>query len=529
MSTAIRVISGTVASWAQIAVTMASQIALVPIYLSYWDVKTYGVWLAIHGIMGILSMLDLGFQNYMSFEFLKLGRNNIPSLNKSLSSAIVFATGLGVLQIGLIFILISTGIMVFLIGESGSGDSDLIYNAGIALVLQGITWLVLMSGPGLMIKTLAAFGYFAKTAWWNVVFAIVTAVAPLIAVVAGGDLLLASIALTSGSLIHGVALYVYLLRSLKKEGFRLVRPSFRLGFSNFLLSTPLLGKAILENVRQQGVRLLVAPLAGPVGLAAFSTMRTGSNVTLQGLNTIIHPLLPDLLRFLHDRDQPRVDAGFATLWIVVVAFIAPGIVILQAFAEPLFVLWTQGKITFDPLLFSLLSLGVLVYAVIQPAIAVVIGNNLTRIQLVLAAISAIIVLAVLAASVPLIGIVGAGIALLAAEIAGAVGYYFHAKRWLHQNDMLWPAHCFKLALASVLIASSALEFLLWMPDFKWLILGISMALFALNVWRYWAALPAIATSGFHRLLSTVPVLKRFVKTNSKGEIENAGNEFPTKM
>ena len=101
-------------------------------------------------------------------------------------------------------------------------------------------------------------------------------------------------------------------------------------------------------MRQQGVRLVLAPLAGPVALAAFSTMRTGANVALQGLNTIVNPILPDLMRFLHDRDQPRSEAAFSTIWVVVVALMAPGVVILQLIMEPLFVFWTQGKIALIP-------------------------------------------------------------------------------------------------------------------------------------------------------------------------------------
>ena len=76
MSTAARLISGSAASWAQIAVNMASQIVLVPIYLSYWDAETYGVWLAVQGIMSVLSMLDLGHQNFLAYEFLRLGSSD---------------------------------------------------------------------------------------------------------------------------------------------------------------------------------------------------------------------------------------------------------------------------------------------------------------------------------------------------------------------------------------------------------------------------------------------------------------------
>jgi O-antigen/teichoic acid export membrane protein len=276
---------------------------------------------------------------------------------------------------------------------------------------------------------------------------------------------------------------------------------------NFCKSIPLLGKSIFENVRQQGVRLVLAPLAGPIGLAAFSTMRTGANVALQGLNTILNPLLPDLMKFLHGRDQGRSEAAFATIWIVVVGLMAPGVVILQTFVEPFYIFWTQGKITFDPLLFAFLSLGVLVYAVVQPAMAVVIGNNLTKEQLFLAGIAAAIVFGVLFLLIPIIGILGAGIALFLAEIVAGIGYKIYAERWLKENQLRWPKRAFYLAVLSVLIAAVSLACLIWMPDFKWLILGISMILFSWNFWRYWQILPSVATESAKNIMSRVPGVK----------------------
>ena len=510
MSTAVRLISGSVASWAQIGVTMATQIILVPVYLSHWDVKTYGIWLAIQGIMSVLSMLDLGYQSYMGFEFLRLGQRNILDLSKLLWSAIVFGVLIGLLQILLIWLFVFTDVISFLIGENKTNDPQLVHSAGIVLILQGVTWLVIMTVPGLMVKALAAFGYFPRTAWWGFFYAITVAVAPLIAVVMGADLMVAGIVLACSAHAFAFLLYFDLLRLLKKEKIKLIKPSLKLGYSNFCLSLPLLGKSLFENVRQQGVRLVLAPLAGPVGLAAFSTMRTGANVALQGLNTIINPLLPDLMRFLHDRDQPRSEAAFSTIWIVIVAFLAPGVVILQMFIEPFYLYWTQGKIPFDPLLFALLSLGVLVYAVVQPAMAVVIGNNLTKIQFLIAAVAGVILFALLSALVPIIGILGAAIALLLAEIVAAVFYKVHAERWLRGNQLAWPNKAFAVSIVSVLIAAVSLGFIIFFPQMKWLIFAISMILFVWNFWRSWQGLPTVAIDSAKNLMIRIPGLRRFI-------------------
>ncbi len=511
MSTAVRLISGSAATWAQIAVTMASQVILVPIYLSHWDVKTYGTWLAVQGIMSTLSMIDLGHQYFIGYEFLRLGSKNLLDLSKYLWSAIVVGLILGTLQVLLIVVFFFSGILLFLLGESNNEDIHLLNSAGIALLLEGINWLGIRTISGLMSKALAPFGYAPRMMWWMFVYVVVAALAPLIAVIMGADLMTTSIALSVASFAYAVPFYIDIFRLLKREKIKLLKPSLPLGYSNFKKSLPLLGKSIFENMRQQGVRLVLAPLAGPIGLAIFSTMRTVANVALQGLNTILNPLIPDLTRFLHDRDQPRSEAAFATIWIVVVALMAPGIVILQSFIEPFFIFWTQGKIPFDPLLFAILSMGVVVYAVVQPAMAVVMGNNLTKTQLALSATAAVIVFGGLCLLVPIIGILGAAIALFLAEVVAAIGYIIYAERWLIKNQLVWPKRSFNLASASVWIAGGALAGMIWIPQFKWTVFTISMVLFAWNVWRYWQVLPAVAINSAKNILNKIPGINTFFK------------------
>jgi O-antigen/teichoic acid export membrane protein len=512
MSTAARLISGSAASWAQIAVTMISQIALVPIFLSYWNVKTFGIWLAIQGVMSVLSMLDLGHQNYVGYEFLKLGRNNLLAISKSLWSAVIISLSISIFQLLLIAGFFFTGTLSVLLGESATDDSGLIHSAGVALIFLGFSWLINTSISGLMNRALAVFGYYPRMAWWGVVFAVANALIPLIAVVLGAGLIKTSMFLAAGIFACSVPLYLDFFALLRKEKVKIIKPSLALGYANFGKSLPILGKTLFENFRQQGVRLLLAPLAGPIGLAAFSTMRTGANVALQGLNTVINPLLPDLMRFLNNKDQARSEAGFATLWIVVIALMAPGVVILQTFVEPLFLFWTKGKIVFDPLLFALLSLGVLVYAVVQPAMAIVIGNNLTKTQLMLTIVAAVVVLLFLCVLVPLMGIVGAGIALLLAEISSAIGYKIYAVRWLKEHRLRWPARSFHHAVFSVVIAAAALTALLFMPQFKWTIVTVSMVIFGWNFWLYWQLLPSVATSSAKQILNKVPGVRRLLRT-----------------
>lgn len=340
--------------------------------------------------------------------------------------------------------------------------------------------------------------------WWNFLTAIVNSAAPIIAVIFGADLLTTGIITASAITLFNIPIYIDLFFLARKEEINFSRPSWKLGSYNFVRSLAIFGKVLLENVRQQGVRLFLAPLAGATGLVAFSTMRTGANVALQGLRTITNPLMPELVRFLHQRDQDRVDASFGIIWIMVVALIAPAIVVLQAIVEPLYTIWTRGQVPFDPLLFATLSLAILVYAVAQPAMAVVIGNNLLKPQVVLPALAAIIVIAGLFLLVPGHGILGAGVALLLAEIAAAIGYKTVAERWLNENELQWPNQPFGIAATSIWIAAVAMGAMTQFPRVKWMIILVSVVLFAWNFWRYWKILPSFAAERIRKILMSLP-------------------------
>lgn len=510
MSVTKRLISGSAATWAQIAVSIATQIAIVPIYLNYWSVKTYGLWIAIQTIVVFLSMLDYGHQQYLGYEFLKIGAENRRSLSKYMWSGVLVGLCLILFQIALILALVVFGALPALLGDVGTAaDKEMLDAAGIVLVFQLVAYLIVISVSGLMTRVLSPFGYFPRIAWWAVAGAIITTAAPLIPLISGAGLLTTGIVAAGASVTYSIPLYFDLFSLLSKEKIPFTRPSLKLGYKNFRQSLALSGKSLFDNIRQQGARLVLAPLSGTVGLAAFSTMRTGANVALQGLNTITNPLMPDLIRFLHHRDQNRTEAAFGAIWIVVIALMSPGVVILQVFVEPLYTWWTDGKIAFDPLLFAVLSMGVLVYAIIQPAMAVVTGNNMLKPQVLLSLLAALIVIGGTFALVPVLNILGTGLALLTSEIVISAGYYFYAKQWLHRNGLVWPKQAFVTAIVSVVIAGFAMGVLLIAPQLKWLVLGLSLSLFAVNFRIFWSKLPTLATDRARQLLTKVTGLKLF--------------------
>src|SRR5690606_34422862 len=139
--------------------------------------------------------------------------------------------------------------------------------------------------------------------------------------------------------------------------------------------------------------------------------------------------------------------------IVTMIGLCPAIIVLQNIVEPLFLEWTRGQITFNPWLFASLSIGVLVFALAQPAIAVVRGNNILQPQILISALTAGIGVGGIFVLVPVFGITGAGITLLLSELAGIAAYLITAKKWLVKNGLKWPERPFTIVATSVLITA----------------------------------------------------------------------------
>lgn len=507
MSTAKRVISGSVASWMRIGITMISQLILVPVYLTYWDVTTYGIWIAVQALVNIISILDQGHQTFLEFEFLKDGKGNRKAIAFNLWSSIWIGLAIGFIEVLLVIGFVYFGLIGKLLGAT-SADTHLIHDAGIVLLLQMVTWAVLTSLGGIFVRVLSPFGYYARMSWWGVWAAVIASFVPVIAVSLGADLLHAGITLVIATVVYAIPQYVDIFRLIKKEGLLHRNYSVKRGMHNFFLSLAISGKSFLENARQQGVRVILAPLSGATALVAFSTMRTGANIVLQGLNTVTSPLMPELMRFLNEKDQQRMEASFGTVWVVVMLLLAPGVILLQAFIGPLFIVWTKGQVSFDPLLFALLSMGVLVFAVAQPAMAVIRGNNLLRPQLIIAVIAAIIVVGGMFISVPVYGITGAGVSLLAAEIAATAGYRMVARKWLRQNGLEWPEKASRKALVSVWTAGAIMFAMIYFSSVKWILFLAGLFLLLSIFYFYWQSLPPLVLNKVRAFGARLPVLKK---------------------
>ena len=441
--------------------------------------------------MPLFQLIDMGHHTYVGNECLRIGPNNRRYLGQVVSSALPVAIAIAMVEIIIVIILIQLEIIRHL--NADMSNPVLANNFELLIICHIVIWAVTGSWVGILVRSLACFGYYSRFAWWGVFIQFFSTLLPILAVIAGYDFLAVGLLLLGAVLFGNIFLIYDALRLYRQLEIGTGEGQVSLALRNLYRSLYITFVILLDFTRQQGARLVLAPLGGSKDLVAFTTLRTGANIALQGLNTVTAPLLPELMRYVSCRDQPRTESAFAIIWLVLCVVLCPAIVIVQWLAPALFPLWTHGKIAFDPWLFGMLSLGVSVLALAQPAAAVLQGNNIVRAQLGISMVAATVAVGGMAWLVPHMGVRGAGLALLAAEFTSLFAYVWVAQQWLCQQDMRWPWKAFSAAAAAVPVTALGMVALALLPTGLTLAsLVATLVLQALVAIVYWRQLPALA-------------------------------------
>jgi O-antigen/teichoic acid export membrane protein len=484
-----RIASGSLAMWSRMAVTMLFQVALVPLYLSYWSAKTYGAWLALQAAYALATIFDTAHQSYLENEFLKSGRHDLGRLRRALYSAMPVDLLLSVVQIALLLVVYRVGAFSFMTGLGGIADRELRDQAFWVLLAWLVTWSFTLSVSGLVGRALSSLGYYSRFAWWGLLFVISSTLIPAFVLMHGGDLLHVGLAQAGVTMAYHVLWLSDAWRLLRKENVFPVLPSMDTALANLGGAAFVWLRQILDLSRQHGFRIVMAPLVGLQKLAEFSTQRTVANAALQGLNGIYAPLMPELMRYIRERDQGKVEGAFALLWGLLMVLLCPLVVGLQIVMPVLYPLWTRGKFRYDGLLLGIISSSILVYMIALPAMAVCIGNNLVKAQLGIAALAALVLFGTLPVFIHFWALRGAALSLLCAEATAAICYVRQARIWLVSAGLQWPRHGFGIVLCAVVNAVVGMTLIAWLP-------GASIALFAVFVGlsipmllRTWRSLP----------------------------------------
>jgi O-antigen/teichoic acid export membrane protein len=491
MSTLHRFLSASAAGWVKILLTIVSQLVLVPIFLGHWSVEEYGCWLIIQSMVSLSSIVSAGHLNFVGFEFLKVGDKRPDQFRVLFYSAVPWALLIALLELLVLVGLIYLGFMRSMFDPNRSLNQPLLHQAFGSLLLYSASALI-TSVSGLAGRAVAPFGYFPRMTWWQTGLGLVGAVTSAVAVAAGANLIETSVCTVLAGLAFNVPVHIDLWRMLSRHGIRPTRPDWKAGLRNFTHSVAIALTTVLDIFRQQGVRVLLSSTIGISGMTAFATTRTMSNLSLQGIGTITAPVMPEIMRFLRERDAERTNAIIGFVWALAVVGLAPVLIVFQWIMPVVYHVWTRGKIGFDPMLFGLFSISLLIFALARPLIAILQGNNLLKVQLYISIGNSIIAVAGILLFTGIFGVSGAATALLVAELAATALSAFFAKRWLDRNHIRFPWELLYVALTSIAVAAISILSMVAFQTKITVILAVSLAVNCFIAVAYYRKLPPLA-------------------------------------
>jgi O-antigen/teichoic acid export membrane protein len=480
MSSVQRILSASAATWVRILLAGASQVLLVPIFLSHWSVEQYGCWLIIQALFSFSSIVSMSHQNYVGFEFLKIGSDQPNQLSRMFYSALPLVVLVAVAELSLLAALTFFGCFDAIFDANHSISRQPLRLASWSLLIYASSWLLSSSAGGLASRLLTACGYYPRVTWWNTFITFVVAVASAGAVALGAGLLGMVACVTAAKFIASIPYYLDMWRLLRRCDLQPARPDWMLGWRSVMQSLAISGTAVLDISRQQGLRIFLGTLVGITEMTEFATMRTLSNLPTQGIGAINNPAMPEVMKFLRERDSASVNAAMGFSWLLGVVVLAPLLIVFQWIMPAIFVVWTRGKIEFNPALFALFSVALLLFAVARPCATILQGNNLLKIQLRISiAMCAFAIPGIIALTLAF-GIIGAGVTILLTEILGSVSIIWCAANWLKQHAIAFPTRLFAMALSSIALAAIATALMLYLPNVDETIVVVSLIVGGVN-------------------------------------------------
>ena len=486
MSSLKRIVFGSSASMVGLVVNLVAQVAMVPIFLSHWNQRTYGVWLALQGVVAMMTLVDMGHQDFVGYECLRKPVDDTDWRTRILSASLPYALASGILLVIAITGLSALGAFRSLFAGA---DARPAHEASISLIVFAVAWLLAQSFNGLMGRVLSSLGEAPRTTWVTIAQYLVILLAQAGAVIGGFQILGTSLIQAAATIAFNAVITVGYLRLLFRKGVRLARPDLPVGFRNLRHSFALTFSLLIETLQQTGFRVVLVPLLGPAAVAQFSTLRTVANTAQQGVNTLVNPTVPELMRVVSARNAAGTSAILSLLWFMAVVLVAPGVVLLQLVGPPVYAEWTRGKLPWDGLTFALLSLSIVINGLGQPGRSVLRGNNLLRAQIGVSIAGGTILLGGTWLLVPLLGLAGAAIALACGELARAASTLYVARRWLLRAE-LDPAAQVLAVSGGVAVACSATVMALarW-PGSPLLPVASFSAAWIAGVFLLWLTLP----------------------------------------
>ena len=368
------ILQGTSANLFGLILTFAQHVLLVPLFLHSWGGRLYGDWLALTAAAGYLSLLEGGFQRYLTNRMNAAWELGDPKqFHRLVHTGIVFSiavTGVGavVVALGALFVPWPKLLGLSILDQNLSGATLAL--AGLSLLasipagIVGSIYRCLREYPrGVSLANLARLLQvlaIAAALWQGkgiLTIAALLSFAPLLAMFA--------------CIVDIRARHPEVRLGAGDASLRLLAKSLRPSFYFLLLP-------LSHALWVQGSIIILSSVRSSAVLVVYTTTRTMFMVVRQALNQINLAAWPEITRLFAHGDRARIRRLHRS--VCVLSVVASGLICgyLLTFGPQVLRLWTTGKVDADPFLLGLFAAYILGGSVWQVSQIVPLATNRHR-------------------------------------------------------------------------------------------------------------------------------------------------------
>lgn len=334
-------------------ITFLQSILIVPLILSNWGTIKYGHWISLFAGFTLLQTLDLGHQNYIGNEINILHHKSKVELHTVLSSSLLIAWLIGFSEVLITLFIIFSGNLSHFLGLTNA-EFELSY----ALVVLVIMWFIFGSVSGILIRLLVPIGKFYELQWIAIIIKLFQFVALLAVVLMNGSILTAALTYSLVQSILTIFTLIYLKNVVPEYYPWWKKGNFKVGLNNFFKSLVLTINSIVQQLSINGLILFVSNFYQVVQVPVFTTIRTLTNTAGTVTSIIISSVNPDIVKYYSKGEDRKIFLALTTNLFISGLIVNIALVLSLFFIEPLYKIWTGGKLSFNKSLFLFLASGI---------------------------------------------------------------------------------------------------------------------------------------------------------------------------
>jgi len=351
-----RVFKNTTVGAVSFLVTLCQTIVLVPILLKYWGNTSYGLWLTLMAGFSLLQTLDFGHQNYVGNQLNVQYHTDINQFRSTLGSSLLIAYFLGLVEIGICLLLITSGTMSLFLGVPSQMIAE--HQLFLGLLLLMTMWLVFGSVGGIIVRILIPAGRLYDGQWLGIALRLSQFFSIVIVAVSGGGILAACLWYAVIQSVMSLLILRYIKLKLPQFYPWWHTAQWREGLRGLQKSLVLTFNSIGQQLSNNGLVILISALFTSAVIPSFTTLRALTNTAGAVTAIFITAILPDMIRFHATRETGKLTDTFNANWFISGICVNFGIILVLPIIEPIYRFWTKGYLAFNPTLFFLLAVAI---------------------------------------------------------------------------------------------------------------------------------------------------------------------------